>query len=170
MEFPSEELIFVDKESFNTATPTSDPGQFGIEMLAQIRDNGRILDHHRLVLGGSSIQESSISMTKMFSMPSLAGWKYKFQFWPRDVTIRRNMCSSIWVDASSMIASREAVVNDDNNTPVPMEAVMGTLQEKKLEAAIRWVVVVGEDGRMKLQLHTLPCAAANLAGKPLLRG
>ena len=170
MEFPSEELIFLDKDLFSTASPHGDPGEFGIELLAQIRDNGRILDHSRLVLGGSAIQSAAIQMTSMFSLPSLTGWKFKFQYWPRDVTIRRNMCSSVWVDASTMIGSKEAVVCDANDAQVPYEAVLGILNEKKVEAAIRWVAVAGEDSKMKLHLHSLPTAAANLSGKPLLRG
>jgi hypothetical protein len=36
-------------------------------------------------------------------------------------------------------------------------------------AAFRWVVAVGEDNQMKLQLQSLPGSAVLVAGKPTLR-
>jgi len=170
MEFPTEELIFADKVQFATSEPKKDPGDIGVEMLAQIRDNGRILDHHRMVLGGSKLQTVLVPMTKMYSLPALTGWRFRFQFWPRDATIRRNMCTSVWVDVSGIITSKEAVVVSDDDSVVPQEAVLGELEKAATQAAIRWAVVVGEDKKMRLHLHTLPASADSLAGKPLLRG
>ena len=51
MDFPPDWLI-VAEEDFETATPR-DPGFLGMEVLAQIRPNGRVMDHFRIVLGGS---------------------------------------------------------------------------------------------------------------------
>jgi hypothetical protein len=39
-------------EEFASAAPRN-PGELGVEVLAQIRPNGRILDHFRVTLGGS---------------------------------------------------------------------------------------------------------------------
>jgi len=105
MEFPTQELLFGSLDEFDNAAP-QDPGEFGMELMAQIRNNGRILDHHRIVLGGDKMQTLLVPMTKMYPLPALHNYKYKFQFWPRDAAIRRNMCTSIWVDAANIIATR----------------------------------------------------------------
>ena len=169
MEFPTKELLFGSWEDFETAAP-QDPGDIGMELLAQIRNNGRILDHSRIVLGGDKIQTVLIPMTRMYPLPSLNNWKFKFQFWPRDATIRRNMCSSIWVDATKIITTKEAVVVDAGGNTVPLESAVGVLKDAEVAASVRWAVVIGEDGRMRLQLQSLPASADALSGKPAFRG
>ncbi len=39
----------------------------------------------------------------------------RMQFWARDVIIRRNMTTSIWVSISTILAAREAQVIDDSD-------------------------------------------------------
>jgi hypothetical protein len=170
MEFPTEDYGFFEKDQFATSTPKKDPGEIGVELLAQIRNTGRILDHHRLVIGGTKLQTVLVPLTKMYDLPALTGWKFKFQFWPRDATIRRNMCTSVWVDVASILTSREAVAVDNDNGQIPQEAVIGEITKAEAQAAIRWAVVVGEDSKMRLNLQLLPATADTLAGKPLLRG
>ena len=169
MEFPTQELLFSSMEEFGTATP-QEPHDFGIKLLAQMRGSGRILDHHRIVLGGDRMQTVLVPMTKMFPTPSLSNWRFKFQFWPRDASIRRNMCTSIWVDISSILGSREGIVVDAADNTVPQEAVLGELEAAGAVAAVRWAVVIGEDARMRLHLQTLPATADSLTGKPAFRG
>ena len=169
MEFPGDDISYRSGEDFDTAEP-SEPGDFGAELLAQVRNNGRILDHHRIVLGGSKLQTILVPLTKMMQLPSLSGWRFKFQFWPRDVTIRRNMSTSIWVDVSSIIAEREATIIDDSDNQVPRDAVLGEMEKEGAVAAVRWAVVVGEDSLMRLHLQSLPASADYLTGKPAFRG
>ena len=169
MEFPTQELLFGSLDEFDNAAP-QDPGEFGMELMAQIRNNGRILDHHRIVLGGDKMQTLLVPMRKMYPLPALHNYKYKFQFWPRDAAIRRNMCTSIWVDAANIIATKEAVVVDEASNAVAQETVLGQLAEAEVAASVRWAVVIGEDQRMRLHLQSLPASAVNLSGKPAFRG
>ena len=100
----------------------------------------------------------------------MEGWNLKFQFWARDVTIHRNMTTSIQVNISKMINSKEAIVKDDTGEPVAQEAVLAVLQSNNMEAAIRWAVVIGEDSLPWLHLQSLPARSEALSGKPTLRG
>ena len=40
------------------------PGALGVELTVQVRDNGHILDHWRLILGGSAFQRVCVPLTK----------------------------------------------------------------------------------------------------------
>ena len=60
MEFPPEWNI-LPAEDFEIAVPR-DPGEIGVDLMAQIRNNGRILNHFRLVLGGSKLLEAAVPL------------------------------------------------------------------------------------------------------------
>jgi hypothetical protein len=47
--------------------------------------------------------------------------------------------------------------------------MMEDLADDPRDAAYRWVVAVGEDNLMKLQLQSLPGPAVLITGKPTLR-
>jgi hypothetical protein len=47
--------------------------------------------------------------------------------------------------------------------------LLDELQDDPKNAAYRWVVAVGEDNLMKLQLQSLPGPAVLITGKPTLR-
>jgi hypothetical protein len=52
MDFPSENCVFNDWEDFDTASANV-VGDYTLEVFAQLRNTGRILDNFRCVLGGS---------------------------------------------------------------------------------------------------------------------
>ena len=168
MDFPPDWEIYPATEFEEAQAHT--PGTLGVELTVQVRDNGRILDHWRLVLGVSAFQRVCVPLTRYIQLPALKGWNLKFQFWAHNVTIRRNMTSSIWINISKMINSKEAMVTDDTGEPVAQEAVLTVLQSNNVEAAIRWAVVIGEDSLPRLHLQSLPASAETLSGKPTLRG
>ena len=141
MDFPPDWEIYPATEFEEAQAHT--PGTLGVELTVQVRDNGRILDHWRLVLGVSAFQRVCVPLTRYIQLPALKGWNLKFQFWAHNVTIRRNMTSSIWVNISKMINSKEAMVTDNTGEPMAQEAVLTVLQSNNLEAAIRWAVVIG---------------------------
>ena len=168
MDFPPDWDIYPAAEFKDAQAQT--PGNLGVELTVQVRDNGRMLDHWRLILGGSAFQRVAVPLSRFIRLPAIEGWNLKFQFWPRDITIRRNMTSSIWVNISKMINTKEAVISDDAGEPVAQEAVLTELQNNNVEAAIRWAVVIGEDSLPRLHLQSLPASAESLSGKPTLRG
>jgi hypothetical protein len=63
------------------------------ELFAEARDNGRILDNTRCVLGGTDILEAEISLAKMFEDPVLRSYKMHIQRWPRDVDLKKGLLS-----------------------------------------------------------------------------
>ena len=168
MEFPGIWDIF-PMADYTTATPRA-PGQLGMEIHAQVRANGRILDHYRISLGGSRILDVNFALSSLLLVPRASNWRLNFQTWPRDVAIRRNMCTSLWLDVVGAIATRSATVTDENNVLVPTETVLEALDERGKQAAVRFAVAIGEDARMRLQLHALPASSDVLSGKPTFRG
>ena len=65
MDFPVQSLDSLPAADFGTAV-SSLTGSLNVELLAQLRDNGRILNHWRLTIGGSSVQQLLVPMTEMF--------------------------------------------------------------------------------------------------------
>ena len=182
MDFPPDWLV-VAEEDFETATPR-DPGFLGMEILAQLRPNGRIMDHFRVVLGGHRPTEATFLVKDIFSIPNPPEMSVKLQQWPRDISIRRNMCSSEWLDLPTLIAANEALVYDLNDgaggstddvvespcNNVLLEFLDGLPDRLQWGASVRWVVGVGPDSRMELTLQGLPASATVLNGKPTFRG
>ena len=91
MEFPPEWNI-LPAEDFEIAVPR-DPGEIGVDLMAQIRNNGRILDHFRLVLGGSKLLEAAVPLKNILPTVEAPDWTLKVTSWPRDVKLRRNMAT-----------------------------------------------------------------------------
>ena len=168
MEFPPEWEVF-PAEDFNTAGPRA-AGECGMELLAQMRPNGRVLDHYRVTLGGSRILDVKVPLAKLLLGHADSQMRLHFQIWPKDVLVRRNMMTSVWTDVYKMIAARDAAVESDEGVVLPHDAILEDLKSAGAAASIRYAVAIGEDLKLQLHLQSLPATAAYLAGKPLLRG
>ncbi len=168
MDFPPDWVVF-PMEEFMTATPRN-AGDLGMELLAQCRGNGRILDNYRIAIGGSKILEVSTSMSSLLLCPPTSEWIFKLQVWPRDIEIRRNMSTGPWQDLFAMISAREAWVVDRSGEQIPPEAVIREIQRLGHGGSARFAVVAGGDGKMWLNFQSLPLAAGSIMGKPTFRG
>jgi hypothetical protein len=152
---------------FSTAQPRAQ-GELVAEVLAQVRPNGRVLDHYRVTLGGNKILEVKASMVAMALAPTSSTWIFRHQVWLKDVIIRRNMTSTAWVNAHKLIQEKAAWVETVDGQPVPEEEVLEALPGKS--AAIRFAVNIAGDQNLELNLQSLPAAAETLMGKPAFRG
>ena len=86
MEFPPDwEVMAAD--DFTTARPRN-AGLCSMELLAQVRPNGRILDHYRVSLGGSRILDVNCRLAELLLCPATAELWFKYSVWPRDVDIK----------------------------------------------------------------------------------
>jgi hypothetical protein len=172
MDYPPNWDIF-PMEEFITAVPRS-AGNLTLELLIQARPNGRLLDHFRFVLGGNSITNVEFQLASIWQMPAASTMKLRYQVWPKDIEIRRNMVSSTWTDISAMVASRDAVVIsqglNQSEEPLAPEQIADMLEQAGIGGAVRYAIVVGEDQRLWLQLQGLPASAATLLARPALRG
>ncbi len=171
MDFPPDEWIVFPAGEFDTAALRF-PGECGAELMAQVRSNGRIADHWRITLGGSSVLEAVFPISTL--LPAAVGlppWKLTYQQFPRDVTIRRNMLTSTWSDALALLASHEFLVADAADQPVDIQQVQAAIKalpnKQNSGASIRWCVAVSAAGKLELQLQGLPSPANQLTGKPL---
>jgi hypothetical protein len=172
MEFPHTWEV-LQAELMETFT-APDSADVTAQLLAQLRPTGRILDGFQLVLGGTRIQEAEVDLGSLVPATAFNNYKLRFQFWPRDICIRRNMLSSSWIDAPAHICSNESTVHDETGAEVHPAEFMMRLDEcadyEPEGAAFRWAVTVGEDGTLRLQLQGLPAAAVILSGRHQFKG
>jgi hypothetical protein len=172
MEFPMPWSAF-PLEDFDTAAARTQ-GAAGMELMAQMRPNGRLLDHVRVATGGNEILEAEVQLSNLIPSPNLNNWKARIQFWARDTAIRRNMTTSGWKDVYALIHSHDIQVVESDDSPVDIEEVVRELDGLPAaigrSAVIRHAVVIGEDQRMALELQSLPVSLATVNGKPSYRG
>jgi hypothetical protein len=175
MDFPPDWLVEpLDDFDVAVATLANSGDTLAIQLLAQLRPTGRILDNFRLVINSPEILEVELNLQHLLPVEALRGHKESFQYWPRDIGIRRNLTTSGWQDVPDMVASNNATVLDADGAGIPpgeFRRLLDELPDNGPETcAIRWAVAVGEDGLLKLQVQSLPADAASLNGKPLTKG
>jgi hypothetical protein len=172
MEFPMQWRA-LPLEDFDSAVARTQ-GAAGMELMVQMRPNGRLLDHVRVATGGNEILEAEVRLSDLIPSPNLNNWKARIQFWARDTAIRRNMTTSVWKDVYAMVHSHEIQVVETDGCPVDIEEVVRELDGLPAaaghSAVIRHAVVIGEDQRMALELQSLPVSLATVNGKPSFRG
>jgi hypothetical protein len=166
MEFPFDYDVLPLQE-FDTAVPHVG-GDHVMEVHAQVRDNGRVLDNYRVTFGGGRIFEVTTGLASILGIAS--SWRLKYQVWPRDVVIRGNMTSSKWIDFGELLESRQACFLMEDGTEVAQPTALELLQEGERPLAMRMAVVASDDGGVLAEMHCLPATAETLMGKPLLRG
>jgi len=80
---------------------------------------------------------------------------------------------SAWMDGPALVMRREASLLDDSGSGIPAAeflSYLADLDESPDSFAFRWATTAWEDGRMKLQLQSLPASTVFLTSKPLLKG
>ncbi len=110
-------MVFAASD-FNTAAPRF-PGERGVELMTQVKSNGRIMDHWRMALGGSKVLEATFPLSTILpAAVGLPAWHVTYQQFPRDIVLRRNMLSSTWIYAVGLLSSHEFLVADAEEQPV----------------------------------------------------
>jgi hypothetical protein len=83
-----------------------------------VRDNGRIIDDTRMLLGKSEIFDAYFKLGKIFKFPGFKDWSLHVQRWGRDLDLRKGLLSGLRQDVTALIATREADVIDENGTGI----------------------------------------------------
>ena len=147
------------------------PGNHTVELQAQLRNTGRIIDACRIVLGGTEIIQVDFHLYSVIPNGYFAGWRVRYQIWPRDVAIRRNMASSDWADIEAMAAGRDLEILDREGALIPPGEFLATLArlDPPNAGSVRWAVTTSDDSSFQLQLQGLPGSTPTLNSKPILR-
>jgi hypothetical protein len=173
-EFPPQEWeIFKDSE-FELAAPRQ-AGEHVMELMAQARPNGRCVDHWRVAIGGGKVLQADFRLADICRSSQVSPYKIRFQAWPRDVKLRRNMVSSAWMDGQTLLARREfAVFKMGSDEACPEDEILQELAKEedlsKKSFSVRFAVAAGVDGSLLLELQGLPAAEATLLSKPAFLG
>ena len=70
MEFPTEDWDIFEAAEFETAAARM-PSELCIEIMAQVRPNGQIMDHWRVATGGTSILEATVDLATIIPAASV---------------------------------------------------------------------------------------------------
>ena len=171
MEFPPTWVV-QEADDFHTASPAVQ-GEYTVELFAQLRSTGRILDGFRLALDGSKPLEINVDMAKIIPVGPFQGWQYAQQFWPRDIVIRQNLTTSAWVSITDTIAGNHGDIVDSTGAGVSSSNFLRTIQKLPADgptnASTRWAIVIGTDGYLKLQWQGLPLVASALNSRTTFR-
>ena len=119
MDFPPTWVV-LPAEDYELATPRIE-GELTAEVMAQVRRSGRILDHFKIVIGGSKQLEVDIDLHALMPLGDFKGWRMTGQFWPRDLAFRQNTFSTAWIDAIVTIGMREVKTFDHNGAEIRRE-------------------------------------------------
>ena len=151
--------------------PTTIVGSLNVDLKAQLRSSGRIIDASRVVLGGAEIIQVDFHLYSVIPNAIFAGWRIRYQLWPRDILIRRNMASSEWADIEAMAAGRDVEILDRDGAFVPQGEFLATLAriDPPNAGSTRWAVTTSDASTIQLQLQGLPASAPTLLSKPMLR-
>ena len=173
MEFPPSSWFIFDAAEFETARPraTSD---CCAEVMAQVRPNGRVMDHWRIATGGTAILKTDIDMATIIpAVGQLPKCVITYEMWPADIGIRRNMTTSPWIDFMTLLATNEVTAKDETGQPVECHTILENLQALPARvvntASLRWAICISEENRLEVQLQWLPVSTATLSAKPIFR-
>jgi hypothetical protein len=67
-------------------------------LLLEVQPDGSVAGQHRFILGGLSILDIDVPANRMASASGSSGYRLKWQVWPRDVQLRPNSYTSVWMD------------------------------------------------------------------------
>jgi hypothetical protein len=167
MDFPAEWVV-LQMEGFNTSTPDL-PGDFTVELLAQLRNTGRILDNFRFALDGALHLDASVDLASIIPVEAYQGWKLTQQFWPRDIPLRKNMVTTAWTSVTDTVSSRDCDITDGDGAGISAGEFIRSIATLPgtgpTNGSTRWAVVIGGDLHLKLQWQALPLPASILNGK-----
>ena len=103
---------------------------------------------------------------------AVLGWNLSLQIWPRDVIIRRSMCTSMWVSLGAMTASKEAIYGDrrrvEDSGPIggSTEYIYSVAAEPELESwiaaesSVRWASASSSERTRGRVYRYRPCQLA----------
>ena len=115
---------FTVDEPPNTGRPNA-------ELFAQVRADGRIVDHTRNVLGGSSPLDTVFKLGALFIDPEFQNWEIRIQRWPRDIVIRRGLLSSQWMNIADVAAERDARIFDAEGAKIPVAEFLRRIKDSE---------------------------------------
>jgi hypothetical protein len=171
MEFPPETYDVFEANQFETARARL-AGDAFMEVMLQMRPNGRCLDHYRIALDGT-VLETQVVAPSAFRAPVLAKYRLTYQAWPRDLKIRRNMKTTAWVDVTASSPSQPTGVHwrqggrgASGGDQERVRLHQGDEHEERLNPLRRG----GPDRRMWLEHQALPGTAEALTSKPTFDG
>jgi hypothetical protein len=167
MDFPPEWVV-LQMEEYNTATPDYQ-GDFTVELLAQLRSTGRILDNFRFALDGTLHLDATVDLASIIPVEVYQGWKLTQQFWPRDIPLRKNMVTSAWTSVTDTVASQDCDITDSDGAGISAGEFIRSIATLPgtgpTNRSTRWAVIISGDHHLKLQWQALPLPASVLNGK-----
>ena len=113
-----------DAGEFDTARPRA-ASECCMEVMAQVRANGRVMEHWRIATRGTALLKVSIDLATIIpALGELPKCTLLYEMWPADLGIRRNMTTSPWQDISALLLANELTVTDEGGQPVENQTII----------------------------------------------
>jgi hypothetical protein len=143
----------------------------GVDLIAQLRQSGRIQDNFKVRVSGAErlrvVMDPRVFGTVTF------GERFTFcmELWCRDIEFKANSVSSEWTDVVDLLQRREMNVFAPNSQMVSAADFLTELEldEEAGNACLRWAITVADDNKLQLVLQMLPESAEVVNGKPVLK-
>jgi hypothetical protein len=152
-----------------------EPGELGAELLVQARATGRLQDHFKFAIDGTTFITAEVPSSQLFLSDMLPSVVIKIQLRPREIGIRQNLSTSEWIDVLDRLKARDFVImsedEEEEDSNGDFIAVLEAAADKsEVSASVRWAIAATQDGSLILELQCLPAAAATLNSIPILKG
>ena len=96
-----------------------------MEVMAQVRANGRVMEHWRIATRGTALLKVSIDLATIIpALGELPKCTLLYEMWSADLGIRRNMTTSPWQDISALLLANELTVTDEGGQPVENQTII----------------------------------------------
>jgi hypothetical protein len=113
---------------FNVDQPPNNDS-YTAELFAMVRDNGRIVDDFKCVVGSTDILEADFQLKKIFTNPVVGAHTIRMQRWPRDLDLRKGLLSGYWKDIATIVSCRDNSVFDADGAGIPADEFLRNLED-----------------------------------------
>jgi hypothetical protein len=132
-------------------------------LLVQVSADGRVEDHYRLRVNGSTLLRASATAPELIAAEELASYVFHVEKRPVDLEFRQNMCCTKWEDLEQLVAAGRVHVAthdlEDADELFREDWATAKAADSTLGAALRWAVQAHPAYGFKLALQAMPATA-----------
>jgi hypothetical protein len=129
-------------------------------LLVQVSPDGRVEDHYRLRVNGSTLLRASAAAPELIATEELASYVFHVEKRPVELEFRQNMCCTKWEDLEQLVAAGhvQAATHDleDADDMFREDWATAKAADSTLGASLHWAVQAHPVYSFKLALQAMP--------------
>jgi hypothetical protein len=132
-------------------------------LLVQVGPDGRVEDHYRLRVNGSTLLRASTTAPDFIPSEALASYVFEVEKRPVDLEFKLNSCCTKWEDLEPLVAAGRVHVTthdlEDADDLFREDWATAKAADSTLGVALRWAVQAHPVYGFKLALQAMPATA-----------